>query len=83
MKIIFILENSADPDVAFHLALKFLPKHLFIGMQNEKGYSFCTSRQFCLFVCFVALCPKPTAKVTAGQSVHLTTLLPGQACTSG
>ena len=32
-----------------------------------------------LFVCFVALCPKSTAMVMAGQSVHLTTLFPGQA----
>ena len=32
----------------------------------------------CLF-CFVALRPKSTAKVMAGQSVHLTTLFPGQA----
>ena len=29
----------------------------------------------CLFVClFVALCPKSTAMVMAGRSVHLTTL---------
>ena len=28
----------------------------------------------CLFVCFVALRPKSTAMVTAGRSVHLTTL---------
>ena len=27
-----------------------------------------------LFVCFVALCPKSTAMVMAGRSVHLTTL---------
>ena len=33
----------------------------------------------CLFVCFVALRPKSTAKVIAGRSVHLTTLFPGQA----
>ena len=33
----------------------------------------------CLFVCFVALCPKSTAMVIAGWSVHLTTLFPGQA----
>ena len=33
----------------------------------------------CLFVCFVALRPKPTAMVMAGRSVHLTTLFPGQA----
>ena len=32
-----------------------------------------------VFVCFVALCPKSTAMVMAGQSVHLTTLFPGQA----
>ena len=32
-----------------------------------------------LFVCFVALCPKLTAMVMAGRSVHLSTLLPGQA----
>ena len=32
------------------------------------------------FVClFVALRPKSTAMVIAGQSVHLTTLFPGQA----
>ena len=30
------------------------------------------------FVCFVALCPKSTAMVIAGWSVHLTTLFPGQ-----
>ena len=34
--------------------------------------------RFCLFV-FVALHPKSTAMVIAGQSVHLTTLFPGQA----
>ena len=31
------------------------------------------------FVCFVALRPKSTAMVMAGQSVHLTTLFPEQA----
>ena len=35
-----------------------------------------------LFVCFVALRPKSTAMVMAGQPVHLTTLFPGQAWTS-
>ena len=34
---------------------------------------------FYLFVCFVALHPKSTAMVMAGRSVHLATLLPGQA----
>ena len=37
----------------------------------------------CLFVCLFALRPKSTAMVIAGRSVHLTTLFPGQACTSG
>ena len=32
---------------------------------------------------FVALRPKSTAMVIAGRSVHLTTLFPGQALTSG
>ena len=32
-----------------------------------------------LFVCFVALRPMSTAMVIAGRSVHLTTLIPGQA----
>ena len=38
---------------------------------------------YSLFVCFVALRPKSTAMVIAGRSVHLTTLFPGQAWTSG
>ena len=38
-----------------------------------------SSRSHVLFVCFVALRPKSTAMVIAGQSVHLTTLFPGQA----
>ena len=33
----------------------------------------------CLLVCFAALCPKSTAVVIAGRSVHQTTLFPGQA----
>ena len=37
---------------------------------------------YLLFVCFVALRPKSTATVMAGQLVHLSTLFPGQACTS-
>ena len=35
--------------------------------------------QNCWLVGFVALCPKSTAMVIAGRSVHLTTLFPGQA----
>ena len=36
-----------------------------------------------VFVCLVALRPKSTDMVMAGRSVHLTTLFPGQAGTSG
>ena len=36
-----------------------------------------------MLVCFLALRPKSTAMVMAGRSVHLTTLFPGQAWTSG
>ena len=41
-------------------------------------HGLCT-KSFCLFVRFVALCPKSTAIVMAGRSVHLTTHFPGQA----
>ena len=41
--------------------------------------SSCNMKMFCLFVCFGALRPKSTAMVMAGQSVHQTTLIPGQA----
>ena len=37
LKTIFILANSADPYVAFHLDLNCLPKYMIIGIQNEKG----------------------------------------------
>ena len=42
LKIVFILENSADPDemppyVAFHLGLHCLPKYPFTDIQNEKN----------------------------------------------
>ena len=39
---------------------------------------FSDSQNAVLFVCFVALCPKSTAMVIAGRSVHVTTLYPGQ-----
>ena len=42
LEIVFIQENSADPDemqfyVAFHMGLHCLPKNLLMGIQNEKG----------------------------------------------
>ena len=45
------------------------------NMDLDITWSCCGS----LFVCFVALRPKSTAMVMAGQSAHLTTLFPGQA----
>ena len=43
LNIDFSLAKSADPDemppyAAFHLGLHCLPKYLFIGIKNEKGY---------------------------------------------
>ena len=49
---------------------------------NNSGLTLKFSKQVVqsqFFVCFVALRPKSTAMVMAGQSVHLTTLFPGQA----
>ena len=38
LKIVFILENNADPDgMPYYLGLHCLPKYLFEGIQNEKG----------------------------------------------
>ena len=51
----------------------------FGGLPNTKGQTSLCIGTVCLFVCFVALRPKSTAMVIAGQSVHLTTLFPGQA----
>ena len=53
----------------FPTAKKSMFSPLFQGQNSEL---------FC-FVCFVALRPKSTAMVMAGQSVHLTTFFPGQA----
>ena len=42
-KIVFIIENSADPDemphyAAFHLSLQCMSRYLFTGIQNEMRY---------------------------------------------
>ena len=50
---------------------------------NEFYWSQLFTLDSVVFVCFVALCPKSTAMVMAGWSVHLTTIFPGQAGTSG
>ena len=43
------------------------------------GHEFIKLISCFVFVCFVALRPKSTAMVMAGRSVHLATLLSGQA----
>ena len=47
--------------------------NLLVKLAQEKSV---VKGNVCLFV---ALCPKSTAMVIAGRSVHLTTLFPGQA----
>ena len=53
------------------------------SVNSDQWFRKCHSKQSDLFVCFVALHPKSTAMVMVGPSVHLTTLFPGQAWTSG
>ena len=53
------------------------PKHMFKFI--DKNINTFYEQKSVLFVCFVVLCPKSTAMVMAGQSVHLTKLFPGQA----
>ena len=56
----------------------------FEGWQDtDQAYKFKLILCIQMFVCFVALRPKSTAMVIAGRSVHLATLFPGQASTSG
>ena len=44
------------------------------GIDSRLRWGLCTSKTTKKFDCFVALCPKSTAMVMAGRSVHLTTL---------
>ena len=55
-----------------HFHLKILNSHSLICSINH--FSLIVSNNIVCFVCFVALCPKSTAMVMAGRSVHLTTL---------
>ena len=67
------MENSVDPDQLASEKPADLDQHCFkIRINRFKKIMF-------VFVCFVALRPKSTAMVMARQSVHLTTLFPGQA----
>ena len=57
--------------------------HTFVALKTEKTdllleTSAEISFEFIKFVVFVALRPKSTAMVMAGQSVHISTLFPGQ-----
>ena len=45
---------------------------------QDNIYARLDTHSYLFFVCFVALHPKSTAKVIAGQSVHFPTLFPGQ-----
>ena len=65
---------------------KFIRHYVWLSNTDEVDF-ICQDRYgFCFFLfffCFVALRPKSTAMVIAGRSIQLTTLFPGQACTSG
>ena len=69
----------------YSVIIKFLKIFLCVSYAapNKETTILCRSwspfTQGYLFVCFVALRPKSTAMVIAGRSVHLTTLIPGQA----
>ena len=70
-----------------HRATKLIPEISHLPYHDRLKYLNLTTLELrrhrgdliVLFVCFVALRPKSTAKVIAGRSVHLTTLFPGQA----
>ena len=50
-----------------------------LGAKKRLIETSCTHSILFVLICFVALRPKSTAMVTAGRSVHLITLFPGQA----
>ena len=66
--------SSGAMDLKFGPCLNLHPYFVFESCLSSDE----TAQIFFLF-CFVALRPKSTAMVMAGQSVHLTTLFPGQA----
>ena len=59
-----------------HKIIYFSPGNLKKILGFTSHFFFTLFKLICLFVCFVALRPKSTAMVMAGQSVHLTTLFP-------
>ena len=73
-------------DSIYHMTLKYFCINHILGLKTSKfcHLFYCMALYWsclfvCLFVCFVALCPKSTAMVMVGQSVHQTTLFPRQA----
>ena len=82
--IIYSSINSSGMSFAAFSKKSFQEYHLSVKQTGSRsGPTTCRPDHGPLFVCFVALRPKSTAMVIAGRSVHLTTLLPGQAWTSG
>ena len=74
-------ENNSQKMIQVHMKTKAIKSSFVCFQDNQAGYCIYIFGCYCLFVfvCFVALHPKSTAMVIAGQSVHLTTLFPGQA----
>ena len=72
-KILFLLNTLRTNQFSPNLIYAFILARSSLGLLHVIGW----------LVGFVALRPKSTAMVIAGRSVHLTTLFPGQAWTSG
>ena len=75
----FYVQELPKAQPAVVLVLKRLKK---MGQRLKVSSESHVAAHICL-CCFVALRPKSSAMVIAGRSVHLTTLFPGQAWTSG
>ena len=71
--------NSADDNKS----MKNYPSYKDLRKLLNSGSEEIAFIEWICFVCFVALRPKSTDMVIVGRSVHLTTLFPGQAWTSG
>ena len=67
------------PDLIYSISSKELQSNLDYSKSQGPQESFQLIDSSNDLVGFVALRPKSTAMVIAGQSVHLTTLFPGQA----
>ena len=79
LKFCFVIATAFTENVQNMKPMQFAQVSYFVNFLRL--YTYMPSSCF-LFVCFVALRPKLTAKVMAGRSVQLTTLFPGQSWTS-